>query len=441
MHWSVIGLVLLFSNHFLPSGMAYRWYQNFPAFYFLLFMEGLALVPLVLFQFGGSPKAAPLILRITICFFLSTTIATFLGEFDQIRWTFFSDITLTSVSTLLRLLSFHSWSDSARYLLTLGTFQVRVYEACSGMEGMALFVILFGLFCFAHRERLRFPRILLLFPIGALTIGACNILRITSLVLIGAKFSPEVAMSGFHSYSGWILFNVVSLAVILIALRSPFFSRGPHRFVSLEDNELVPYLLPFLTLLAMQFLCGAFVSTLDYLYPVRVIGAGTALWMLRGNYRWPRETEIPWAALGIGGVTAAIWLLLEPVRNGTGLPPWDALNPAARYGWLFFRLVGSVVTVPIAEELAFRGFLLRRIIDADFTRVPIGKLTPISLLGSSLIFGSLHSRPMAGFFAGLLFAYALRVRGRLTDAVIAHMTANAVISVVALVSGHWEIWS
>ena len=34
--------------------------------------------------------------------------------------------------------------------------------------------------------------------------------------------------------------------------------------------------------------------------------------------------------------------------------------------WLIFRLVGSVVTVPVAEELAFRGYLTRRAIAADF---------------------------------------------------------------------------
>ena len=34
--------------------------------------------------------------------------------------------------------------------------------------------------------------------------------------------------------------------------------------------------------------------------------------------------------------------------------------------WLLVRVLGSVVTVPIAEELAFRGYLLRRLISANF---------------------------------------------------------------------------
>ena len=34
--------------------------------------------------------------------------------------------------------------------------------------------------------------------------------------------------------------------------------------------------------------------------------------------------------------------------------------------WLLVRVLGSVITVPMAEELAFRGYLLRRLIAANF---------------------------------------------------------------------------
>ena len=43
-------------------------------------------------------------------------------------------------------------------------------------------------------------------------------------------------------------------------------------------------------------------------------------------------------------------------------------------GWPL-ELFGSSIVVPVAEELAFRGYLLRRLIDADFTAVSPRQVT------------------------------------------------------------------
>jgi CAAX prenyl protease-like protein len=118
-----------------------------------------------------------------------------------------------------------------------------------------------------------------------------------------------------------------------------------------------------------------------------------------------------------------------------GLPRVEAA------GWLFCRVLGSVVTVPMAEELAFRGFLSRRLIAADFQDVSPGRLTGLSFLGSSLAFGLLHQRWVAGTLAGMLFALAYARRGRLADAVLAHATANALIAAWVLVTGDWSVWA
>jgi membrane protease YdiL (CAAX protease family) len=58
---------------------------------------------------------------------------------------------------------------------------------------------------------------------------------------------------------------------------------------------------------------------------------------------------------------------------------------AAAAFWLFARVLGSVVVVPVAEELAFRGYLLRRLIDADFTAVSPKRFTTTSFLISSVL--------------------------------------------------------
>src|SRR5688572_3137554 len=65
------------------------------------------------------------------------------------------------------------------------------------------------------------------------------------------------------------------------------------------------------------------------------------------------------------------------------------------------RTLGSVVAIPIAEELAFRGFLQRRLIAADFEAVPQRSFTWPSLLGSAFAFGAAHQSLLAGTLAGL----------------------------------------
>jgi CAAX prenyl protease-like protein len=106
------------------------------------------------------------------------------------------------------------------------------------------------------------------------------------------------------------------------------------------------------------------------------------------------------------------------------------------------RIIGYVVIVPLAEELAFRGFLTRRIMRADFQKVPIGTFSWTSFLISSLLFGALHGKLwLIGTGAGMLFAMALYRRQSLGDAVQSHATANALLAVYAVASGNWAVWS
>src|SRR5262249_19753250 len=105
------------------------------------------------------------------------------------------------------------------------------------------------------------------------------------------------------------------------------------------------------------------------------------------------------------------------------------------------RLLGHVLAVPLAEELAFRGYLTRRLIAADFEEVPLGRFSWVAFLGSSILFGALHPRWfLVGTLAGMLFALALYRRGHLWDAILAHATANAVIATYALSTGDWSSW-
>jgi CAAX prenyl protease-like protein len=97
--------------------------------------------------------------------------------------------------------------------------------------------------------------------------------------------------------------------------------------------------------------------------------------------------------------------------------------------------------VPLAEELAFRGYLIRKLTAKDFENVPLGQFSWFSFMATSVLFGLMHERWVAGILAGMGYALALYRRGQLGDAVIAHMTTNALIAVFVLTQAKWSLWS
>jgi CAAX prenyl protease-like protein len=118
-----------------------------------------------------------------------------------------------------------------------------------------------------------------------------------------------------------------------------------------------------------------------------------------------------------------------------------ALSPVARWTWIAFRVAAAVVTVPVAEELAFRGYLARRLVDREFDSVPFSAVTLLSVGLSSVAFGLMHGQHwMVGIVAGLVYAGTMRWKGRLSDAIVAHATSNLLLAVWVLSRGDWGQW-
>ena len=66
--------------------------------------------------------------------------------------------------------------------------------------------------------------------------------------------SPEIALAGFHSASGWIGFIAVALIMVAVTRRMPFFAAGQsevHRSAR-EGDPTAAYLAPLMSLLAIK---------------------------------------------------------------------------------------------------------------------------------------------------------------------------------------------
>ena len=101
--------------------------------------------------------------------------------------------------------------------------------------------------------------------------------------------------------------------------------------------------------------------------------------------------------------------------------------PAALRGfWIVSRILGSVLIVPIAEELAYRGYLMRRLINADFESVSFRSVRWPALTITAIVFGLAHGALwLPGVMAGLAYGWILIRHGRMGEAFAAHATTNA----------------
>jgi len=334
-------------------------------------------------------------------------------------------------------------ADPATRVLSTPHFAVEVSSICSGLEGVGLMLAFCAAWLLYFRAEYRFPRALLIIPAGILLIFALNVVRIAALVLIGNAGYPAVAVYGFHSQAGWIAFNCVACAVAFASRRSRWLSRTADRDAAeATANPTAAYLLPFLAVLAAGMISRAASSGFETGYALRLAAAAAALvccWRPLARLDW----RFSGRGIAVGAVIFALWLaasrlLLSP----QGMPaPLAAMPAGARALWIASRAMGGILVVPLVEELAYRGYLLRRLVAEDFEAVPFGAVGWVPLLVTAVAFGVLHGRLwLPGIAAGLAYGLVLIRTGRMGEAVAAHLTTNLLIAVWVLLAGQWQLW-
>jgi exosortase E/protease (VPEID-CTERM system) len=326
--------------------------------------------------------------------------------------------------------------------LVLGTprFGVEILPFCSGIEGVTLILAFTVAWLWYFRKEYRFPRALVLIPLGAIFMFALNAARIAALVLIGNAGYPEVAEYGFHSQAGWIAFNAVAVGIAFFTRRSRWLNRSGEQLVrGQSDNPTAVFLMPLLAILATGMLSHALSGRFEWLYPLRLFSCVAVIVIYRRrlaalDWRWSWRAPL----LGVGVFlvwSAAVHFLAPDVRVPEALA---AASPGLRWSWLVCRVAGTVLTVPLAEELAYRGFLMRRLQTREFDSLPYGRVGWLALAASSVLFGASHGALwLPGIVAGFAYGWIVKRQGHLGEAVIAHMMTNLLVAVVALGSANW----
>lgn len=217
------------------------------------------------------------------------------------------------------------------------------------------------------------------------------------------------------------------------------------------------YLLPFVMYLLGTTLIARWGDEwYPLLYSLLVVGLLGSLAWLQVTFKiikphWHIAVGVVVGLVGIG-----MWIVLADLhleqRLAEYLPVWmrpegrvaynplEQLHGAALWGFIAMRMAGIAIVVPLAEELFWRGFLLRWLIDPEWEKVPLGEFTLSSCAIVTLMFTSAHPEWLAAAGYCLLLNGLLYWKRDLWLCVVAHAVSNLTLAVYVLSTGEWWLW-
>lgn len=204
-----------------------------------------------------------------------------------------------------------------------------------------------------------------------------------------------------------------------------------------------------LRFLAGQGLFKLEATALYYLYPIKTLTVGYLLFRYRKKYHELNFKDLvnfpaTLAACAVGLLVFALWINMDWTLGSSGAP--QGFNPTLLPGrniqitMIFFRIAGAVLVVPLMEELFWRSFLIRYIIDTNFDNVRMGTFTWASFLITVVLFGLEHNFIYAGIMAGLFYNVLLYRTRSLAQCVLAHAVTNLALAIYVVSTGLWQFW-
>jgi len=178
-----------------------------------------------------------------------------------------------------------------------------------------------------------------------------------------------------------------------------------------------------------------------------------ALVMIRSRSTW--RDLFPWPGLATVGLSVAIGLMVTLIWVGLdGYYPVfgeigtraaydpNTLTSASRVAFLAVRFFGLVLVVPLFEELFWRSFVVRWLIDPDhFEAVPIGRITLASAAITAGLFALEHPAEwLPALATGFAWAWLLRRSGSVAACFVSHAVANLGLGIYVMATGQWKFW-
>jgi len=187
------------------------------------------------------------------------------------------------------------------------------------------------------------------------------------------------------------------------------------------------------------------------LFPIRFVIVLAVLLFVSRPYLTLHPSHLL-ASIGIGIAVFVVWVgpdLLFGYRhywlfeNPVVGKATSSLAPSLQqdYFFLLIRVLSSVALVPVLEELFWRGWLLRWLIQSDFRKIPVGTHQAGAFWLVAVLFAAEHG-PFweVGLLAGIIYNWWMVRTKNLADCILAHAVTNGILAIYVLAAGQWQYW-
>ncbi len=221
---------------------------------------------------------------------------------------------------------------------------------------------------------------------------------------------------------------------------------------SAEKYPSLRYIAPFVAFLLFLAVSGRHLINPYWEAPLWVIVLAVICF-----WAWPRELPLrtvrPWASIGVGALVFVLWiapdLLFSGYRNSPAFSNsvtgklHSSLRPADLQSvWiLFWRTLRAATIVPIVEELFWRAWLMRWLVDPEFQKVRLGTYAPVAFWVTAILFASEHGPYWdVGLITGIIYnLWMIRTRS-VADCILTHTVTNALLSAYVIMASQWQYW-
>jgi CAAX prenyl protease-like protein len=224
--------------------------------------------------------------------------------------------------------------------------------------------------------------------------------------------------------------------------------------MSSNNNPQVPffrqdwfrYVFPFVVFMLLTEIQATFSGSMLFcLYALKSAIVGGMLYALFKG----RKAEFPgsfhWMTLVLGTLGFLVWIgignFLHTDTEVTFNP--EIFSEKWKF-WLavFARTAGAVLVVPVMEELLWRSFAMRYIIDEKFSSIEIGAWNPKAFWITVILFTVVHVPAdwPACVLYGIMIGYWVVKTKNLVGAMYIHAVTNLLLAAYVVATGSYFYW-
>jgi CAAX prenyl protease-like protein len=183
-----------------------------------------------------------------------------------------------------------------------------------------------------------------------------------------------------------------------------------------------------------------------WVFPMQTVVCAALMVRFWPAYNLQRPRQLTFGII-VGVAVFALWISPQaifgfPARTIGFNPDLFGTQPGLFFATVIFRFLRLVVVVPLVEEIFWRGFLLRYLINEKFDQVPFGTFSWPSFLVVTAAFGFSHSSAdwPAALLTGALYNWVAYRTKSLSTCVITHALTNLLLGVWIMSTKQWGFW-